>query len=915
MNTPDSLHTNQIFMSRILTAILILFVIVAQHGCANIAGRVKAAAKSGKIGEEKGILLSEDKQIIKDFPVTSLSLSLEEGSDKQIHATVVANKKQFVKFDRAYEKVVQYEKYEMESPPSLDKDVMTNIFSFGKPTLLAVIKKSKMVSEESKVEGKIHEKETIVVDAVEHPVGASIDFVCGPAGHIKLHTDKEGKAVLNLKPLLNRLVKDFLWTLTATARYRGFTATESLTLNTTELGITWEEPRYQPDFPPKLLVKAEFKDSNNNQMLDARETANLIITLKNIGRGDAFQVAINPELTGKVEGVKFTSTQSIHLENLAPGQQESISFKLKAEEEVPAQRFRVRVSFKELNGFEPSPLLVNLGTRPYAPPRLNLARWALDDDNEGMSTGNGNKRLEHGEQAELTFFVQNRGAGAAEGVNVVLNVTDIDLHAKKLTSQIDEIPPGEWRKAVFIFRVNNRYKGTEKLPVKIEIWERRPKFTIFQNLSILLGKELPKEKEVLLATPNYPDLVPIPLALPKIDRKESIRSDNLSGGTNYAILIGINNYIDADVRALRYAENDIYALYSVLLDPKIGRYNKNNIFLMTPDAARPVDRPTKLNILQSLKWFSENLKPEDSLFFAFCGHGETDKEINYLIPLDGRLSLPQDTSIRLGRLFEWLDACPANQQIVMLDACHSGGSSKNIRGDRGINIVSKAFYNELNEIGTPEGRAILSSCSKSEISYEDPQFAHGVFSYYLIKGLNKLSADKNNDGKVTIYELGNFAQTHVKSWSKRHRKIPSQTPRLIYNDTSGEIVIASKGVEPESVQNVKQSDNDQYLKLISNAPWQFSDLNTRYIRVEELRGLSSDELWRAKNELLARHGYIFKTPRGKSFAKSLGTHYKGTVLDVSIIYEQFNEYENANFDMIQKQEKKSNLFHKYINKQ
>ncbi|MBC8434176.1 MAG: YARHG domain-containing protein [Desulfobacterales bacterium] len=138
-----------------------------------------------------------------------------------------------------------------------------------------------------------------------------------------------------------------------------------------------------------------------------------------------------------------------------------------------------------------------------------------------------------------------------------------------------------------------------------------------------------------------------------------------------------------------------------------------------------------------------------------------------------------------------------------------------------------------------------------------------------------------------------------------------RSPFLLFQLENAEI--ATKQVDPEPARNEKRPDKKQVVQSISKSPWLFPELNKRYIKDEELKALSKDQLWRAKSELLARHGYIFKTPRGKSFAKSLGTHYKGTVLDVNIIYEQFNEYEKVNTDMIEKREKKSKLFNKYLN--
>ena len=162
-------------------------------------------------------------------------------------------------------------------------------------------------------------------------------------------------------------------------------------------------------------------------------------------------------------------------------------------------------------------------------------------------------------------------------------------------------------------------------------------------------------------------------------------------GDRYAVLIGINDYNDRTLRPLAFAERDVEALLHVLTHPKYCGLEPSNVFLMLPGSDNPRDRPTRANILMTMKWLSENLRPEDSLLFAFCGHGEAEEGRNFLIPLDGRRAIAQDTSIALSRLFEWLDKCPAERQLVMLDACHSGGLLKSARGSRGPDLRWRAL--------------------------------------------------------------------------------------------------------------------------------------------------------------------------------------------------------------------------------
>ncbi|MCX6835534.1 MAG: hypothetical protein NTW07_10455, partial [candidate division Zixibacteria bacterium] len=58
---------------------------------------------------------------------------------------------------------------------------------------------------------------------------------------------------------------------------------------------------------------------------------------------------------------------------------------------------------------------------------------------------------------------------------------------------------------------------------------------------------------------------------------------------------------------------------------------------------------------------------------------------------------------------------------------------------------------------------------QGEVSFEDSQLEHGVFTYYLLKGLQGDADDQanggNGDGTVTLYEAIKYTQANVKRFS------------------------------------------------------------------------------------------------------------------------------------------------------
>lgn len=83
-----------------------------------------------------------------------------------------------------------------------------------------------------------------------------------------------------------------------------------------------------------------------------------------------------------------------------------------------------------------------------------------------------------------------------------------------------------------------------------------------------------------------------------------------------------------------------------------------------------------------------------------------------------------------------------------------------------------------------------------------------------------------------------------------------------------------------------------------DSPWVFADSDRRLLSPEELRVCSSYQLWRARNEIYARHGYRFSSARGLDYAKKLGPHYQPRYGDADAVEATFNQTENTNIALM-----------------
>jgi helicase len=106
----------------------------------------------------------------------------------------------------------------------------------------------------------------------------------------------------------------------------------------------------------------------------------------------------------------------------------------------------------------------------------------------------------------------------------------------------------------------------------------------------------------------------------------------------------------------------------------------------------------------------------------------------------------------------------AERVVSFIDACYSGSAggrtflAKRTRASQ----LDELFLNRLTR---SKGRVIITASRPGEVSIELSELGHGVFSYYLVQGLNG-AADLNLDGIVTIQELYEYLEQQVTQKSR-----------------------------------------------------------------------------------------------------------------------------------------------------
>ncbi|MCV6636253.1 caspase family protein [Candidatus Albibeggiatoa sp. nov. NOAA] len=266
----------------------------------------------------------------------------------------------------------------------------------------------------------------------------------------------------------------------------------------------------------------------------------------------------------------------------------------------------------------------------------------------------------------------------------------------------------------------------------------------------------------------------------------------------YAVVIGVSEYPkatgDGGLKPLLRATKDAEAIAEVLDNPDIGGFDEVKL-LTNPDRAQI---ETAIELV-----FSIRRSKQDVLLLYFSGHGIKDFRSGHLFltahntaKFDG--DLVKSTAVSSIAVHGFLTDCPSKRQIVILDCCYSGAFAE------GLNAKDGSHTFDLQADLGGEGRAILTSSSSVELSYEREEGELSVYTDYLLEGIKTGSADKNEDGWVSVDEAHSYAQKRVKSEANgMNPKIYSSEDGYKIHLTKVPVVLVSKRYREQVEKYVK----------------------------------------------------------------------------------------------------------------
>ncbi|MFN6571643.1 caspase, EACC1-associated type [Dendronalium sp. ChiSLP03b] len=215
-----------------------------------------------------------------------------------------------------------------------------------------------------------------------------------------------------------------------------------------------------------------------------------------------------------------------------------------------------------------------------------------------------------------------------------------------------------------------------------------------------------------------------------------------------ALLIGISEY-ESNLTPLPAAAKDVEAMQRVLQNSEIGGFDEVKVLV----------NPQRQAMEEAIETLFDGRQKDDLLLLFFSGHGIKDESgklyfatCNTRKNLQGRLV--ETTAVAASSVHRFMTTSRSKHQVVILDCCFSGAFAE------GMLARDDGFVDVKNQLGG-EGRAVLTSSTSTQYSFEQQGADTSTYTRYIVEGLETGAADWDEDGWISVDELHDYAAKKV----------------------------------------------------------------------------------------------------------------------------------------------------------
>jgi len=217
-----------------------------------------------------------------------------------------------------------------------------------------------------------------------------------------------------------------------------------------------------------------------------------------------------------------------------------------------------------------------------------------------------------------------------------------------------------------------------------------------------------------------------------------------------AIIIGIQDY--RRVPKADFANNDARVFYDYAIRGLGVR--PENVKLLVDQQADDIE------ILGAFRnWLPLKAKRgQTDVYVFYSGHGlpSDDGASLYFLPHGVDRQFLDRTAIKQAEIISALEAVSPKSVTLFLDACYSGQS----RGGETLLVSARPIAIQPKASAFPANFTVLSASAPQQIASSSPELKHGIFSYFLMKGMEG-EADQNKDGTITTQEMYSYLSDSV----------------------------------------------------------------------------------------------------------------------------------------------------------
>ncbi len=232
-----------------------------------------------------------------------------------------------------------------------------------------------------------------------------------------------------------------------------------------------------------------------------------------------------------------------------------------------------------------------------------------------------------------------------------------------------------------------------------------------------------------------------------------------------AIIIGIADY--KNLPRADYANDDARVFYDYAIRG-LGVRAENIKLLVDGDAGQG-------EILKTFKtWLPSRVKSTTDVYVYYSGHGlpSADGQNLYFLPQLADRDLIEDTAVAQSRINAAIQAAKPKSVTIFLDSCYSGAA----RTGQTLLASARPISLKANTQTFPSDFTVFTASTAEQISSSSNELKHGIFSYYLMRGMEG-DADTNKDGKITTGEMHSYLLDNVTRQASLANRV--QQPQLV----------------------------------------------------------------------------------------------------------------------------------------